>query len=1678
MEINIKSNKFDDDMIQRQSYKIIQDNSIKRNSNSKKGQINYNISNNNFNDNYENIYENDEDKNINLNININNYLSKKNININSNAPISNINCTLKNHIIEDKMKRHNTNTNTNLTKGYLIRHLNKNRENNNTYHNNNYRYNNIKELKEEFNSKMVSKINKQKPEINNINFQKIDITTKKGKLNTSNNINDKQGKKVPKILTFLQTFKSMALPLKIDKNKKIEVKNKYEDKNINKEKTNMIKDNNSLYNFNYRPLMKKLNVNKYNIKNQRNGENFLENKEEDYIDYNRFTFRNSGDEKESPLRRRKKNKKNKIKIEENEAPLYNEDSSDNDINKNINIDAYKRKYNNKNKEIRNNNLHKNRQINNINFKNNDDSEEFSPDFKKVNNIQMNLMPKKINKKARPYLRKNAFKDQYSSPRPLPKNEIKNKHIYTNDNIYEKYGRKMPNDYLDSSNESENSFRSLNPSKIYRKQILNNSFQINDNSNMMNSNSYYYNNDKYSNKFNLEHNYYTINRQNKNKSSNNMLININDSSDSFNSEQNYNQRFNLRMNRSPINKKDNYNNNILMNRSPFVSKDIYNNPYEYSDSFESQNEEKINNKMNKNTNYHRFMKPFEEKGRKGWHNEDSYLSYDIENVHRKPLYNKPYEPNSFSKPMNKNNSMYIKQIVHYDNKKNSFFSDSYDSFSNKKNTDFNEINNNVYDFDAPKSIHDFLDDKLSNNSSIYINDSTRDNKFNTNSGFHSDRNKNDAFNKNNQALSFREEEEKPKMVYTKKLSTMYNFYQGTKKLFSNINNKVFKLIKKEDKSNEQNKQENNEKNNFSVNNGEITPRNDIENEKNNFIFKKNFSGTKIGFENKTKNIKENIIIKEKIRFKTKCFYTKLYNHFIQTPKITNVGCYFSYQKIIKIKPKKKKINIPNSFLRFFKKGQLKANKIPLIKNCYIYKTYIIKGEKIEQDNFPKNNLLKCDNQVNIILSKDINKIEESDNNEKNNFSLFDKNTFDNESIKPHNIWNVSFINSNNSQNQNNKKYLYEYILSFKNNKSSLNNDLLPKRTLDHFKELTEPNEVINPNNSDKSEFKKYFSKEEIHNIMKRYVKPSKIQQVSQNQISIKNNIINNNELNKENENWKRSDFTKETEIAEKFIKELNKKMLENNKQNNIIGMLNILTMDNLNDVLNKILTLITRNEDNFILSDEEIIKNEYILVKAIINKAVMEIRFVNLYAKLSKELYHKLNNVSYNKENFKTIIIEECKIKFNELNKNEVVFKNRVISLDDEEIILIKKSFIGNIDFICELINVEFLEEDIGFYYLEELNKIYNNNENPEQNDKFKKNIALEATVNFLSKFGKKIFSGKNINNINKLNNFINSNLKSILDNKDLSGFLKYKIINLIEKQKNQWQDSLYEKSILAKSKNNKSRNSPKNKKIRKRRHSNKSLKNMNPNNTLNVKSIKKPNSKGNSLNSSTINYNSHINLKLNTSSSVSNMDDEIIKLIEKDIVKYKEFFKANNITNRSDLNKNIQIGNEFDWSSIEEILSTSKIYLAEIIRCYVEVCIDEIMDSNQIYIVNDYIKNIICYYSTELTNKERDIIHNKMVNLFLNIRDICIDNENMKKIMGYLLLILIENKLYFIKNLNNFIGLEKEIIITMAEVVKFAIISSEVKSKKYHNDFKQTKLFADNPIFNEKVTNLISDILK
>ena len=117
-------------------------------------------------------------------------------------------------------------------------------------------------------------------------------------------------------------------------------------------------------------------------------------------------------------------------------------------------------------------------------------------------------------------------------------------------------------------------------------------------------------------------------------------------------------------------------------------------------------------------------------------------------------------------------------------------------------------------------------------------------------------------------------------------------------------------------------------------------------------------------------------------------------------------------------------------------------------------------------------------------------------------------------------------------------------------------------------------------------------------------------------------------------WVRNDLSKEIEQAEKYIQEMKKKMEENTKRNDIIGLLNMLTVDNMNNILNKILILVSKNKEEELLPDKDIVCNEYILIKIIVDKAITEKRFVNLYAKLSFELFQKLNDIKYNNINFK------------------------------------------------------------------------------------------------------------------------------------------------------------------------------------------------------------------------------------------------------------------------------------------------------------------------------------------------------------------------------------------------------------------------------------------------------------
>ena len=1816
---NISSNQFDNDITQKLSFKIINENMFLKNSlsnskinsicNSKNKKNKESINNNNIN-------SNDEEDNLNLNININNYLSKQNINdINNNNYLK----TKKSKIL---LKKNNTTKN----KGYLLPNSYKNIHINNKMRN----INEKKENNELMKSKLLARIKQQKQNLKNFDYKLQNINnntyiisnkknegiliSKKEKErkdengNGDNKNNEKGENHIPKILTFLRTFKNFALPLKSNNNEKKEKENV--NSNINKKdgKYFIVNPNNSCFNFNSKL---KPNVGKKE-------EIYERNEVEDFIDYNRFTFRNNFGKDDTPFKNF-----DKIKTED-KIIINNIKDLKNDVNQNNNIDEKSRG----NKNFINKKFNNKKIISQTNSKNNFNEiknkilkiDEISPNLKH-NYTKKDLFKNIFINNTKPYFRKKYLKNKYNSPKPEPKNKTKSNKVTYEYNNASKHNMKINAqsfdnyydqiDYDNDYNNNDNSFQSLNITKRYRKPILNASFQRNNNFYKNNKAHSYYNDISMEN-INLTNNYNTINRPTKTNRIHEIVINMNDSINSFNNKKNYNTTNNLYSNKSPlknklydtsINTSTISNNSYYVKHSPISSKQN-GGLLDFSENFDTrqmedfgEEEEEFSNNFNKrNTNYSRFIEPFQRNENK-WYNEDSYYSYDIVNMNKYAknknlLYHKPVRA-GINTIINKNNSMYIKRIVHYDNKKYSLNLDSdvNDSENNLKNRFDNSDNakeNNIFDFDAPKSIKDSIDDINKNNREM-VNDSPRKNQFSVKSDASTNKlnlsgNNNiqnfgdssiDHVKNHNDNLSNRNAQ---KIVYMKKLNTVYNFYQGTKKLFSKINNKIFKTHKKNDNNNKINEKnddnknsgankdnknnENNylQKNDLLIYDGDITPRMKIEdNNTNNSYFLKNVTDTPFSEEHKMKiNQLNNLVINKKVTNKKNTF-CKYYNFYISKIHIKNMGIYFS--KIMAYKGNNKPI-MP---LCYITKEKIKIYKIPKNNNkCYFEKIKIIKNghltnndiihQKIysffsycEKDNENgnednnelnkeinvkadeckkiinlKQKLFISDKQIDLLLSSgDINKIENIDNIDKS-FSFKD-----NKNLKSNNLSNniyenniqidnfnftlspktirikyecnniipeksniLSIINNKVFKSKTNK-YQYSYIISLKNNKLSNNIDLLSKNVLEHFDKFNKEKELFYFRLSSISEEnidKKKLNKEEIQHLIKKYFTPNKKETIKK--------ILNQKFLTEQKEffkaktnsggsevklnmEWERKDLSKEIEQAEKFIKEFKIKIRKNSKINEIICLLNILTVDNLNIILNKIIELITKN-NGVLLSDKEIIDNEYILIKVIVDKSITEKRFVNLYAKLCYELYNKLKDKIFNQINFKNILMKECALKFNELNNinHEENTENKA-NLIDENYYVMKKKFLGNIDFICELINVNILQTDVGFYFLEELLKKYNNINSKNEIEKLKN---LEGIVNFLSKFGKKIFENKNVIEFKYLNFFIYNNLNPILDKENLPGFLKYKIINLIEKQKNKWKDSLYEKSILAKGKNNThkkidSLSANKAHRLRKRKHPNKNIKNISPDNCNSSNVQNKTENNGyspyKSKNIFRNNKDSITSSSININTNMNNNNHEIIKLIEKDLEKYESFLKDNNIMNKSDLDKNNQMGNEYDWSTIEYILSKKNIDLGEVIRCYVEACIDLTEDNKKIFIANDYIKNIISYYSINISNKEKDIVHNKMINMYRNIQDICIDNINMKEIMGYLLFILIENKLNCIKDLNNFIGMDKEIIITIAEVIKFAILSSEIKSKKYHNDFKQTKLFVDNTLFNDFVTNKI-----
>jgi len=205
-----------------------------------------------------------------------------------------------------------------------------------------------------------------------------------------------------------------------------------------------------------------------------------------------------------------------------------------------------------------------------------------------------------------------------------------------------------------------------------------------------------------------------------------------------------------------------------------------------------------------------------------------------------------------------------------------------------------------------------------------------------------------------------------------------------------------------------------------------------------------------------------------------------------------------------------------------------------------------------------------------------------------------------------------------------------------------------------------------------------------------------------------------------------------------------------------------------------------------------------------------------------------------------------------------------------------------------------------------------------------------------------------------------------------------------------------------------------------------------------------------------------------------NKDLNIKDIIIKDLNNYLEYLDKDKINNKEDIYE--EMNDSYDWKIIDELITEKNVKVEDIIQIYIDICKNNKIEinKNNIFKINEYIKSIIEYYTNNISKNKKEIIHLNIIESFNNIDNIILNsNENIYEILGNLLFILLKNKLYYMKDLNNFIDKEKSTQINIAKIVKYSILASGNLAKQYHNDFKFTKLFNNNDIFVDYVTKEI-----
>ena len=215
----------------------------------------------------------------------------------------------------------------------------------------------------------------------------------------------------------------------------------------------------------------------------------------------------------------------------------------------------------------------------------------------------------------------------------------------------------------------------------------------------------------------------------------------------------------------------------------------------------------------------------------------------------------------------------------------------------------------------------------------------------------------------------------------------------------------------------------------------------------------------------------------------------------------------------------------------------------------------------------------------------------------------------------------------------------------------------------------------------------------------------------------------------------------------------------------------------------------------------------------------------------------------------------------------------------------------------------------------------------------------------------------------------------------------------------------------------------------------------------------------NSLNDEYSNFNNTLDIELEENNTNNNIKKNkiMIKTVIKQVKKQKNIikYKQNNNLNNIDINNfykkektpeeirkekkvnsilkedfenyinyyknNIQqnINKKYDWSMVELLMIKIKLDIGDILQGFLGICEDSIIEDEYLLIGNHYIKNIIEHYKIYyLTNDNFDIIHTKIIKIFVYAKDININEEFKYQILWSIMHILLNNELFFIGDFN------------------------------------------------------------